>query len=221
MNWHLLGWLCTAEIPTHWNEGFPLETIAIGSLAALVTKPIWENDQSQAINHALLHNRMVEAVLNQVPLLPARFSTPISLCQLLEQLNQPSQPLERLAAVRGCREYGLRIEFKTVKPEAQHSSGRAYLEALAAQQKTQANDLELALTLQAQLVQGLPHREWRVLESSLQRYRLAFLVKEADLAVFAKSCQPMLEPFKSAFSHLGLHGAFAPYGFITSKGVTQ
>ncbi len=214
MNWHLYGILRSAQAPLEWQavQGIQLQTIVAGSLGAVVSVPL----EGQMVQQALLHNSIVEATLEQIPLLPARFATPISAEQIQRQLeSQQTALLRRLTTLQFTREYAVRAQLEPlpVVESIPTTSGRAYLEGKAALLRISEARAEQCQQLKATLEAVLPFRESKVLEASQELYRLAFLVAQDKLLVFQNALQSVLASQHQGFVRITMHGAFAPYSF--------
>src|SRR4051794_4569385 len=117
----------------------PVRVQTCGELAGWFTRDA-SVPRSAELRHALRHEQVVEAIMQRTAVLPMRLWTTLpdqtDLMRLLDR--NAHQFAAGLHKVTGCLELGVRIlctESATHGPAIDHSSGRAYMAARAAEER--------------------------------------------------------------------------------------
>jgi hypothetical protein len=175
----------------------------------------------------LRHEQVVESLMHDRPLLPARFGTVLRDGAALDHLLTINH--DRLAAgldrVRGCVELGVRVMWDAAGTEADepgdesagpHLSGRAYLMALATQERrrrdTEARAGELAANLNRLFRPCAKDGVVRVLPSPQFVMAAAYLVPHDQAGEFRTRVREAGRAFETL--RLLCSGPWPPYHFV-------
>lgn len=191
-----------------------LERVVSGELAGVFARM---SEVPEQISPEALwrHERLVEALMAQGPVLPLRYGTVLDDEPALERvIAERSEEFSRLLeTVRGRVELALRVlaEQGPPAPAGEAASGREYMEALAARRR-RADDAAAALEPLAAVAEAA--RKGEAGGDDLARW--AFLIDRDRLPEFNST----LEELREAHPELRLTctGPWPPYSFVSGGG---
>jgi hypothetical protein len=193
------------ELPPPRGPGLaqaPLDAVREGELVAVISR---HDDSPGALDNLWEHERVVEEIMADRAVLPARFGTTLDDEAALRQVlaERGAEFLAALARVRGRVEVGIRaVELTEAPPEAA-TTGRAYLEAKLERGRSAAAVHETLAGLAVEVSRG-PTRADEVLRAS-------YLIEAPALAPFRAT----VEHLQHAHPDLALlcTGPWPPYSF--------
>ena len=196
-------------------DGAEVRAVEVGGLSAWVAD--LDRAPAASLDHARVHNQVVEAAAQDATPLPLRFGQWFDSPAALEQsvLERRDVLEQRLRRVSGCLEFGVRIvDPDYVADEPGRESGRAYLEGLARRERQSEENRERGLAVAGEVTAWLGDLTRDTNVRPLGRDGLASIAYLVDRHN-TRRYQRRIRQFPDRHPELRflLSGPWPPYGF--------